>query len=62
MEAYETMHIGETFWESHEKFIDIQLILSGEEKIAYASSSALQEILYAPDKDLRIYKGKTHLY
>ncbi|UNC93555.1 YhcH/YjgK/YiaL family protein [Candidatus Contubernalis alkalaceticus] len=56
------MHIGETFWESHEKFIDIQLILSGEEKIAYASSSALQEILYAPDKDLRIYKGKTHLY
>ena len=54
---YKTTPIGETFWESHEKYIDIQYIYSGREIIAYAPIVSLKEIIYHEGSDLKILKG-----
>lgn len=54
---YKTLCIGETFWEAHKRFIDIQYIHCGSEKIAYSSISALNEVFYNEEKDLSILKG-----
>lgn len=57
-ETYDTLYLGETFWEAHEKFIDIQFILNGEEKIAYSPINILNEIVYNNKNDLKILKGE----
>lgn len=56
-DIYKTLYIGETFWESHEKYIDIQYIHSGSEKIAYSPISLLKKIIYNTENDLKILKG-----
>lgn len=55
--SYETCSLGDTFWEAHEKYIDIQFIICGSEKIAYANKHTLTEILFDNDKDLYLLKG-----
>lgn len=61
-ETYYTMQLGETFWEGHEQFIDIQFILEGEEQIAYSPIHYLSEIMYHQEKDLKIFKGEVNSY
>jgi biofilm protein TabA len=44
-------------WESHENFLDIQIVLSGEERFGYANVDELDmEIPYDDKKDITRYK------
>ncbi len=61
-ENYKTINLGESFWEAHEKFIDIQYMLKGCEKQAYAPISALTEVMYSEEKDLKLLKGKVQTF
>lgn len=54
---YNTKKLGETFWESHNQYIDIQFIIKGEEKIAHAPSQHLTKVLTKEENDVNILMG-----
>lgn len=56
-DSYKTLAIGETFWESHEKYADIQYIFEGSEKFSYSPTLKLKEVIYNEENDLKILKG-----
>ncbi|EHU6961879.1 YhcH/YjgK/YiaL family protein, partial [Campylobacter coli] len=58
---YMTKSRNECFWESHKKFIDIQLHLDGIEQMEFIDASYL-EILeeYDQEKDLTIYNDSSY--
>jgi YhcH/YjgK/YiaL family protein len=56
--TYNTYALGETAWESHKACIDIQYVLKGCEKIAYAPVDSLKTSLYHEPKDQALLKGK----
>ncbi len=56
--SYNTLKQGETFWEAHEQYIDLQFIIKGEERIAYAPICHLTEVVYNQENDLKVLKGK----
>jgi YhcH/YjgK/YiaL family protein len=60
VQEYTTQKEEEKKWESHEKYIDIQLIVEGEEIMGYAPISCLklEEDLRA-EKDLIFYEETT---
>ncbi|MDY5931068.1 MAG: YhcH/YjgK/YiaL family protein, partial [Candidatus Ornithospirochaeta sp.] len=46
-------------WEVHRKYIDVHLVLSGDERIALADESELELAEpYSEDKDAALYRGK----
>jgi YhcH/YjgK/YiaL family protein len=55
---YKTKNISECAWEAHNKYTDIQLLISGEEKIGFACRSQ-QKIIkpYDTDKDILFLEG-----
>lgn len=58
VDEYETKEIEKTEWEAHKKYIDIQLLLEGEEKIGYTHPEFLkitQE--YKAEKDIMFFNG-----
>ncbi len=55
---YTTNALGESFWESHVDYIDIQFISKGAEKFAYAPISTLTEIMHNKESDMKVFKGK----
>lgn len=55
---YSTRTIEETKWESHREYIDIQLLLSGQEKIGFSPINKLFLWYdYDQEKDIIFYKG-----
>jgi biofilm protein TabA len=56
---YKTKAIKECSWEAHNKYTDIQLLISGEEKIGFASRQQ-QKIInpYDAEKDILFLEGK----
>lgn len=49
---YETKAVDELRWEAHKEYLDIQFIVSGNEKIGYADVNALVDpSLYNAEKD-----------
>ncbi|MDO5088942.1 MAG: YhcH/YjgK/YiaL family protein [Leptotrichiaceae bacterium] len=54
---YTTKSEKECFWESHLKYIDVQIILKGEEYIAFNNIRNLREIKRDKEKDLIEYEG-----
>jgi biofilm protein TabA len=45
-------------WEAHRKYIDIQCILEGHEKIGWAPLDSLQSVkAYDPEKDVEFFAG-----
>jgi biofilm protein TabA len=57
--SYETKPIAEGKWESHQKYIDIQYVISGEELMYYAPTIVLQpKDNYNDEKDVRFYDGE----
>ena len=59
-EEYNTLSYGETFWESHNSFIDLQILIKGTEMIKYSHSSIMKVVAFDETKDLLIYKGKSN--
>jgi YhcH/YjgK/YiaL family protein len=56
---YNTKNIEEAKWEAHRKYIDIQYIIKGEEKMGYAYSGSMETIeSYNPEKDIIFLKGQ----
>jgi YhcH/YjgK/YiaL family protein len=50
---YETAPAEEKGWEAHRRYIDVQYIASGTEKMGYAEISALRVVSeYDEDKDI----------
>ena len=62
---YDTQEPAERKWESHKKFIDIQIILSGKELMGVAPyAEATPDIPYSETKDVefrQVINGKDHL-
>ncbi|MHB0913972.1 MAG: YhcH/YjgK/YiaL family protein [Armatimonadota bacterium] len=55
---YETNPIEDCAFEAHRKYIDIQLLLSGEEHVGYTEIETLQtSVEYNAEKDFEILKG-----
>ncbi len=59
--TYETVPESESFFEAHEKFLDIHLMLQGCERVEIASPSGLQRFESKPENDFFAYHGEgTH--
>lgn len=59
LQSYDTKPVNDTP-EAHKKYIDIQYLLSGEERIAVAPVAEMDEEVEArPESDIWFYRGKT---
>ena len=56
--TYETIPDSESFFEAHEKFLDIHLMLRGSERVEIASPSQLQQFESKPENDFYGYHGQ----
>lgn len=55
---YNTKEISEGFIECHRKYIDIQILLEGRERIGICNILECKEYPYDPDKDLQKLAGE----
>lgn len=55
---YETLPFAETFFEAHEEYADIHLLLSGEENIGVSEPGVLRETERDPETDFIGYEGE----
>lgn len=59
---YKTMLPDQGTWEAHRRYIDIQLIIHGEEQMEHAFNDTLQvKEAYDSSKDVEFYTGKGQL-
>ena len=60
VQSISTKPIEEKKWEVHRKYIDIQLVISGEEKMGYGILDDFNEITvpYSDEKDVEFLDGK----
>jgi YhcH/YjgK/YiaL family protein len=57
-QEYRTKPASEGFWESHRRYIDVQLVVAGRERMGYANLAALAaQKPYDPEKDLLVLEG-----
>jgi len=57
IQEYETKDASEKKWESHRNYIDVQIVLSGDEAMGYAPASRMAgKEAYAAEKDVAIYE------
>ena len=56
--TYETISDDESFFEAHEKFLDIHLMLTGLERVEIASPGELQQFDSKPENDFYAYRGE----
>jgi biofilm protein TabA len=58
VQEYRTRPDSEGFWESHRKYIDVQYVVAGAERMGYANLATLAvRQPYDADKDLLILEG-----
>ncbi|MHC6180846.1 NanQ anomerase/TabA/YiaL family protein [Clostridium sp. JNZ X4-2] len=56
---YKTKSLKEGLWEAHRKYIDIQYIVSGKEKMGYCCSDCMKTIIeYDEKKDILFMDGQ----
>jgi YhcH/YjgK/YiaL family protein len=59
VQGYSTKARAEGVWESHRKYIDVQFVAQGIERIGWRPISALEVTQpYDPSKDAALYKGE----
>jgi len=55
---YQTKSLGQGQWEAHRRYLDIQCLISGEEKMGYAPLSGLKVTqVYDAEKDCLFLEG-----
>ena len=60
VEEYQTKSESEKKWESHRKFIDIHIILEGEENVGYSPISLLKPLgVYDQEADAILYQNSS---
>lgn len=58
VQEYKTKRIENCSWEAHRKYVDIQYIVKGVEKMGYANVNKLEAITeYDHDKDITFFYG-----
>lgn len=59
-----TKPVEEAKWEAHRKYIDIQYVIKGKEKMGYGILSDFNEtvVKYDDDKDITFLNGKNYNY
>lgn len=58
-DSYMSKNIEDTVWESHKKYIDIQIMLDGEEYIGINKIENMTMVEENEEKDYWLYKGET---
>jgi YhcH/YjgK/YiaL family protein len=58
VQEYVTKLPEEGKWEAHRRYVDVQYILSGHERIGYAPSEYLQSGTYVEEKDFLPLRGE----
>lgn len=58
---YETLPESECFYEAHQKYGDIHIMLQGSEKVAVADPKDLEEFRSEPENDFYAYRGSAAL-
>ena len=56
--TYDTISDEESFFEAHEKFLDIHIMLSGSERVEIASPKVLEVFRSEPENDFWGYHGE----
>ena len=56
--TYETVSDEDSFFEAHEKFLDIHLMLSGSERVEIATPDTLEQFRSEPENDFYAYRGE----
>ena len=56
--TYETVSDEDSFFEAHEKFLDIHLMLSGSERVEIATPETLEAFRSEPENDFYGYRGE----
>ena len=63
VETYTTKSVSDGKFETHKKYADIQILVSGSENIYYCDKSALStDILYNEEKDIEFYSDDVVAY
>lgn len=58
VQEYDSKPMEEGFWEAHRKYIDVQYVVSGTEKMGYASIEGLRAGDYDEEKDFVKLEGE----
>ena len=58
--SYETIRDEESFFEAHEKFLDIHLMMDGSERVEVAPPDTLEQFQSVPENDFYAYRGEGH--
>ena len=58
--SYETIRDEESFFEAHEKFLDIHLMMDGSERVVVAPPDTLEQFQSVPENDFYAYRGEGH--
>lgn len=61
IETYETKEASDCFIECHRRYIDVQLVIEGIERIGVCHKSACDEHAYDEEKDFQKLEGETEL-
>lgn len=56
---YATRLPEETFWEAHRRHIDVQFVVSGEERIGYGNIDLFDQDPYDASRDLIVARGQS---
>lgn len=56
--TYETVSDEDSFFEAHEKFLDIHLMLQGSERVEIAPPETLEQFQSLPEQDFYAYRGQ----
>ena len=56
--TYNTIPDEESFFEAHEKFLDIHMMLEGSERVEIAAPAELQQFRAEPENDFYAYNGE----
>lgn len=56
--TYETISDAESFFEAHEKYLDIHIMLSGSERVEIAPPEELERFESKPENDFYAYRGQ----
>ena len=56
--TYETIPDEESFFEAHEKFLDIHMMLCGSERVEISAPADLEQFRSEPENDFFAYRGE----
>jgi len=58
VQMYTTKPAGQGIWEAHRRYIDLQYLVSGRERILFAPLEQMQTEIYVPEKDFLPMTGR----